>query len=246
MSNRYIYSCLLVLLSVNCRKSSLSTGEVLKNYTISAHSIPADGGSTIQLSVEMDNNTDADKRNVLFSASTGSYVGGKDSSISVKALFVDGKLIAKASFVAPIRPGRIYFSIQPDLNTPTNLRITDSVDALVSVAAGVRITMSSFGVLYGFLSEDTIVARLSNTSGGNVSAGARVVFEDVFTNGSSVGGRFRATAASSNAFSQTSTFYSPGFAAAPGSTIFLKVTVLDSQGQKTGIRDSVPITVITK
>lgn len=244
MQRRFIYLFFLALPAGGCKKSSLSTDAVMQNYTISTHTVPADGSSPVALSVELDNNTDADKRNVLFSASSGSFTGGKDSSISVKAVFVDGKLKAKAYYIPPMQPGKIYLSIQPDLSTYSNLRIIDSIDAVRSTPARVRLSVSSFSVLYGFLNEDTLTARLSNASGGNVSTGTRVIFYDTYLNGLPLNGHFRSVSGSSNASSQTSAIYTPGYAAPAGSSLWLKVSVPDDLGNPGPIRDSFLVTII--
>jgi len=54
-------------------------------------SAKADDGTLITLVATIDSTADADKRNVLFSASSGGFVGGKDSSISMLAEFRNGR-----------------------------------------------------------------------------------------------------------------------------------------------------------
>jgi hypothetical protein len=236
----FCYCAILFLLLVNCRKSKVETSDVLKNYSISSRSVVADGSSTITLIVELGNNSDADKRNVLFTASSGSFIGGKDSTVSIKAIFIDNVLTAKAYFVAPLQPGKINLSIQPDLNTYSNIRITDVIEATKSVPEKIKLNVNSFAVRYGFLSEDTLTVKLSNDSGGKVSTGAKIMFDDTFLDNSAVHGRFRQTSATSNSSSQASSIYSPGFQVQVGMSVWVKAYLADNPA----VRDSFMINVI--
>jgi len=225
-----------------CTRSHLGPNDVLFGLTFSSKSVAGDG-TPITISVNLNGNADSTRRNILFSASDGSFINGKDSSISQKAVFVDQQLVAKVSYRPPLHPGIIYFTVRPDLNSYTDVSLTDSITVLSSAPAKIKVSSTSFSVRYGFLSEDTLTAKLSNADGGGVSMGTNVVFEDYYPSGDSAYGRYRQRLTSSNANSQVSTIYSPGFGVQVGRDIYLKVTVLDGT-TKTAIKDSVLITVI--
>jgi len=238
---KYISYCtIFFLLFGSCRKSNLETKDVLKSFQISSHSVVADGSSKLTMMAELDDKSDADKRKILFTASSGSFIGGKDSTVSVKAEFVDNKLIATAYFVAPLKPGKINLSIQPDLDLYLDIKITDIIEATESVPAKIKLSSSSFAVRYGFLSEDTLIAKLLNDVGGNVSTGAVVIFGDTFLDNSEVHGRFRPASATSNFSSQASSIYSPGYQVPVGAPVWIKAYLANNPA----VRDSFMITII--
>ena len=244
MKLKHIITFLLPLIFLGCIKSKMDTAVVINDLTFSSPTITADGSSQVTISVHIDNDADSNKRNVSFRASTGSFINGKDSSISQKAVFVNSNLTAQVTYQAPMKPGMIYFVIQPDLSSSFNVTLTDSMMALRSEAAKVKLTISSFYILYGFLSEDTLTAKLTNSSGNSVSTGTKVIFDDYFPGGAQVNGRYREPMVSSNSSSQVSTIYSSGFAVAVNANIYVSVTVLDSVGNPTPIKDSSLITII--
>jgi hypothetical protein len=217
---------------------------VISDLQFSTRSVVADGSSKITVTVVLNSNADSSKRNILFSASNGSFLNGNDISISQKAVFVNSQLIAKVTYMPPLKAQTVYFVVQPNLSSTSNVSLRDSLVIGPSLPAKIALTESSFAVGYGFTGEDTLTAKLSNSAGGPVSIGTKVIFDDYYPGGVGLNGRYRMKNTSSNANSQVGAIYSPGFVAPVGSNFYFKVTVLDVSGIPTNIADSVLLTVI--
>jgi len=236
------YIPFIALSFFSCNKSKL--GDVISDLQFSTRSVVADGASKITISVVLNGNADSAKRNILFSASNGSFLNGNDSSISEKAVFVNSQLIAKVTYQPPLKAQTVYFVVQPNQSSASNVSLRDSLVIGPSLPAKIALTKSSFAVGYGFTSEDTMTAKLTNSAGNPVSLGTKVTFKNYYPGGAAFIGSYRMTDSISNASSEVSTIYSPGFVVPVGSDFYFKVTVLDSSGNPTKIADSTLITVI--
>jgi hypothetical protein len=124
--------------------------------------------------------------------------------------------------------GKMVVTARPETRSAyQDFIVKDSVSVTVSTPASLVVSASAFGVQTGFLSDVLITAVLKNQNNRNVSTGTQVRFEDVYANGTSVGGRFRLVQNSSDENSKVSAYYSPGNIA-PGTDIYIRVSVLNS------------------
>ncbi len=227
-----------------CQKVSVNVSNVIFGLTLSQHSLTADGTTTINVSVQLPPNADVTKRNIKFTATSGSWKGGTDSTISVKAVFINNQLIAKAIYIAGSSPKETYITAQPDQPdvSNNNFVLKDSLTVTVSPAATIQLMPSSFGINSNYQSEVTLTGILKNASGNLVSIGTNVTFSDKLADGSAANGQYRKSVLTSDATSTVSTIYSVG-AYPVGTVINITVTVLDASGKPTPIQDIVKLTV---
>lgn len=240
---RYLYLLTIMCVSLSCDDKVIDTGDVLTNLTISQQEIHADGQSTVEVTVELDKNASSDRRSVVFSTSSGTFLPKDSVKATVKAEFFDGKLIATTKLRAPVRPGTITVTAKPEYDIPSQDFILEgSLTATLSVPAQIRLNPSGFAITANFGSQVALTATLRNSDGKFVSAGYKVVFEDLLGAGGPAGGRFNHLKDVTTDSSVTAASYS-----APklpiGTDIMIKATVLDNAGAKTGITDSVILTI---
>lgn len=231
---------LAVLLLTGCQKD-LKTKDIISDLKVNPTSIDADGSSVISVSVRLTDRAATDKRNVVFTATAGSWVGGKDGKITVPATYMSGQIIAEAKLTAPSGPGSITISaVSEALTLNGDYNLTTSVTANKVEPAAIKLEASGFGIGSNYISEDTLVAKITGKNGNNASKGVNVLFED-FNGPLPAGGRFRAVQSISGADSKVSVIYgAPGLPI--GTPITIKVTILDKNG-KTPISDATTLTI---
>lgn len=227
---------------LSCKKEKVPVSDVLFGLKLSRHTILADGSSKVTITVKLNAAAETGKRGVIFNASSGNFLGGTNSSITVTASFVSDSLIAKATYVAPLNSNKIYFTVMPDIPDKEKYTLYDSITVEKSQAFSIKLNPSSFGLKSNFASEDTIKGILLNSSGNGVSLGTSVIFEDLLINQQPANGQFRSVVDKSDVNSSVSAIYSVG-PLPLGTNIWLKSTVLDSIGGKTSINNSVKITI---
>jgi hypothetical protein len=227
-----------------CKKVSIGTEEVINSLVLSPTTVQADGSSVIDVAVKINSNAEASKRKVVLETSSGSFTANNQKTITVDALYENSELVARTTIKAPNSPGNLVVTARPETRTAYNdFIIKDSVQVGPSVPNSISLSASAFSVLTGYQNDVQITGILKNQNGKNVSAGIKVLFEDIYPNGTPVGGRFRQVQNSSNESSTVSAFYAPGYIA-PGTNFFVRATVLNSTGGSTAIKDSVLLTVI--
>lgn len=229
---------------LSCRKVSIETGDVISTMSLSPVTVDADGSSLVDVSVRLNSNSDPSRRKIVLETTAGLFTNVNLKTVTTEALFESGELVARVKLRAPMSPGYMVVTAKPEIrNAYNDFIVKDSVQAKLSIPATISLSASAFGVQGGFLGEIQLTGLLRNGNGKNVSAGARVIFKDVFPGGGAVGGRFRQLQAASDENSKVSVYYSPGFLV-PGTNINIVVTVLDSSGNPTAIQDTITITVI--
>jgi hypothetical protein len=232
---------LLILLAA-CVKNQLEVKKVIYEFTLSKHSVQADGSTRVDITVKLSPDAEPGKRGVIFKTSSGNFTGGANGTLTVQADFDHNILLAKTSITAPSSGSKIYLSVMPDIPDKEKYTLYDSITVSKSMPDAIRLNPSSFGLRANYASSDTLTGTLKNADGNNVSSGTRVVFEDVLPRHLAAGGQFRSIAAGSDAKSTVSAIYANG-SQLVGTFIFLRATVLDAAGNKTTIKDSVKITI---
>ncbi|RSK38993.1 hypothetical protein [Hymenobacter perfusus] len=229
-------------LLTGCEKD-VPVGDVLQAFTVSPRTLEADGQSTAEVSVKLPPETSADRRNVVFTAGKGLFSPAGTAKYTAKAEFINGELIAKATLRMPLQPGSVEVTAQLEYDSPVQeYALKDVIEATPSVPASLVIEPNRFGLGTNFTGEVRLVGTLRNTQRRNVSTGNRVLFEDFLPSGTRANGRFRNNQLQSNDTSRVSTVYAAS-AYPLGTTIKVRGTVLDANGLKTRVADSVLLTV---
>ncbi len=239
---RYLTIFLLAVITfTNCNKQ-VAIDKVLKNLKFSKPEIPADGQSTVTVSIELSDKSSDDRRTVIFSTSSGVFTASGNSKYTAKAEYENGMLIAKAIVRISTKPGYLVVSVKPEFDSPVKeFVVTDSIPAKKSVPFSFKLGTSSFGIASNHLNEVFITGKLLNASGKFVSEGYNVLFEDsVLT--VAANGQFRELTTTTGDSSVLSAYYS-AFAHPIGTQIRIRGTLLDENGNKTTITDAILLTV---
>lgn len=233
---------LLSLALITCDKD-VDVNDVLYNLKIANKELTADGQSTTKITVNLSSRSSADRRNVIFSSTSGIFTSSSTSKYTTKAEFFNGTLTATATLRAPISPGKIGISVQPEFDSPVKeFVVSDTIVALKSIPASIKLNSSASGIFGNFLSEVRLTGQLKNAQGNNVSKGSKVLFEDYLMDDSKANGRYRQLQTVSNDTSYVTGFY--GAPAYPlGTNIKIRATVLDDEERKTNIKDSLTLTI---
>ena len=234
---------LLVVISVliACNKN-LEVGDILTNLTTDKEVVNADGQSIVEVSVEINQNSSEDRRVVIFTASSGVFSDSELNTYSSKAEFIDGKLIAKAMLKAPISPGQITITCQPEFDSPIKeYELSKKIEAIPSLPNSINLEASAFGLKSQFGNEVFLHAILKNSEGKHVSKNTMVLFEDLTSN-TNANGRYREMQNATDENGKVSTYYSSN-AYPVGTDIMIRVTVLDPSGIKTNLTDSILLTI---
>jgi len=236
-----LFFTIIVLLIFSCKKD-INISDSLTNFKLSLREILADGQSTVSLSVELDEKSSIDRRNVVFTTSGGLFAASGTNKYTAKAEYDNGILIAKATLKSSTQPGVVKITVKPEFDSPIQeFILTDSLIASPSIPASIKLEPSSFGLGANFVNEILLTATLKNSNGRFVSKGYNVLFEDFVLN-SLANGRFRALSGSTSDSSKVTGFYSASNY--PIATqIKIKGTLLDSNGLRTSITDSILINI---
>ena len=239
---KYPILLLLAILILCCSKDA-KIDDILINFKISSKEVLADGKSTIPLSVELSKASSEDRRSVVFVASSGMFTESGSNRYAVKPAFENAVLVARANFRAPTSPGDIQLKVKPEYDDP--LQEYERIETIVakpSLPSKLSLQTSSFGIASNHLNEVLLTGKLSNNNGGFVSTGYKVLFEDFLLNNSPANGQFRVLQSETADSSFVKTYYS-AFAHSIATQFKIRAILLDSDGQKTSITDSIIITV---
>jgi hypothetical protein len=230
-------------LVLTCCVKDVKPKDVLKKLELSSHTLDADGASTVNISVTLSGKSSDNRRNIVITNTGGELIGGKDGKLTVPAIYSEGHLVAQATLKAPMDPGKIIITAATETLSPNeDFSIKDSIDAIKVLPAAIKLQPSSFGISSNFQSEDTLIASIKSDKNRNASKGVKVLFEDFVSPAVSASGRYRNSQTTSNSLSQVTTYYSiPSYPL--GTNIGIRATVLDDNGNKTNIKDSIVLTV---
>jgi hypothetical protein len=236
-----IFLLSLPLLLSNCsKKNDASINNVIFNLTFDKSTAVADGTTIINVSCQLDTDATADRRNIKFTTSAGTFINSpKDTtSLSQLATFVNHQLIATVKLQVPQTAATITVTAQPDISQQINNNyvLTKTITISPSVPATLVLNSSLPAIGSGYGSESAITGTLTNSAGGKVSLGNTVTFQD-FINGTPANGTFRSSVDTTSAASQVSTNYSIG-SATSGS----KIAIIGSV-KNTTIKDTIYLIV---
>jgi hypothetical protein len=236
-----IFLTTIILVIASCKKD-VKISDALNNFKLSEREILADGHSTVSVSVELSDKSSTDRRNVVFSTSSGVFTSSGNNKYTAKAEYENGILVAKSTLKSPTQPGVIKITVQPEFDSPVKeFFLTDSIVAKQSIPASIKLEPSSFGIAANFVNEIFLTATLKNSNGKFVSKRYNVLFEDFVLNSLAIG-RFRALSGATTDSSKVTGFYSSSNY--PLTTqIKLKGTILDANGLRTSISDSIIISI---
>jgi hypothetical protein len=221
---------LITLIGITCKKDKITANDLIQSLTFSSQHIDADGVTTVIVTATLNPKADAARRTVIFTATGGSWAGGKDSTISATAGFIGGQLIAQAALQAPSSPDTILVKARVDLpQMPTDYSRQDTVFATASVPVKLSLSADSFAVKVNFGDEITLTAKLVNASGKPASSGNLVSFADLYNDHvTAINGRFRPSAqVKSNANGLATVVYSPGNISS-GITIWIRCSIVNA------------------
>ncbi len=232
------------MLPFSCKKKPVSIDKVIESLKITPQQIDADGTSIAVIEVEINPKADATKRTVIFSATSGNFENGTNSTISEKAKFENNKLIARVRYKATSKSGSVIITAKMDLpEQPTDYQKSDSLRLNDSKPDTIFLKASALGVMINFGNEITITGVLQNIKRKNVSAEKTVEIDDYYENGLPVNGSFREKQLTTTNNSTISFIYSPGFVQV-NKKIWLKATLINEDGSPSKIKDSILIHTI--
>lgn len=233
------------LILCSCKKNQeIKVDDVISNLKLSSQTGLADGGTTIIVSVDLSKDADISKRSVIFTISSGNFSNGQNGTITIPADLNNVSITATTTFISPSNPGTIVIRAMPNIPDSNKYVLTDSINFTNSQPSRISIQTSSYGLRYGFQSEDTIIGTIRNSAGQGASSGMKVLFEDSLLTGTAAGGKYRkANIIASDATSKVSTIYSNGVQP-QGTDILIRGTVLDEAGNKTNITNYIIIKTI--
>jgi hypothetical protein len=238
-----VLSIFIMICSLGCKPEPIQVSEVISSLTISDRTPFADGKSVIDISVKINTETNVEKRNVVFSCSSGTFLPSNDTVITQKAVFENGNLIARVKYRVTSTAEKILVTARPESRSRyEDFLVGDSIVSKVSIPTFLKLTSSAPAVFEGYQNEVQLTGILRNDLL-NVSSGLTVLFEDYYEDGSPVNGRYRAKRELTDSNSMVSTYYSPGFVQT-GKSIYLKCTYLENKTKKTYVKDSCLITII--
>lgn len=239
---RFILGVCLVAAWTACNKD-IKTEDVISKLSIGGTQIVADGQSTIPVSVQVSQKASSDRLNVIFSTTAGVFTDSGTTKLTAKAEFENGILLAKVTLRAPQSPGLVKISVQPEFDSPlSEFMLTDSIPAVLSEAATIKLATASYGIASNFLNEVKLTATLKNASGKFVSEGYKVLFEDILLSGAKANGRFRELQTATVDSGRVSGYYAA--AAYPvGTDIRIRATLLRTSGERTDTTDAITLTI---
>lgn len=233
----------IIVFIASCKKIDNEKIRFIESIKLSPKSVEADNSSLVNMEIRINKDADISKRKLLLETSAGTFLGTGLKTATIDAVFEGGELIGRAKLKAPSSPGTMLVTVKPESRYRYNdFIVVDSVQALPSVVSSISVAASAFGVQTGFVGEVLITGTLKNSNGKNVSSGAKVAFSDFYLNGGPVSGRFRQMQTNSDENSKVTAYYSPGLIP-PGTSINVRITVLDASGNPTLISNSVLLTV---
>lgn len=167
-------------------------GDIFQNLQINPSEVAADGKSTLNVSVEINQKSSSDRRKIIFKTSSGTFTSSGSSSATVEAKYENGILTAKAVLKAGTKAGEVKISVEPEFDSPIKEFVESrSINLLPSIPSSLELEPSSYGLASNFLGETKISGYLKNSSGNFVSEGYSVTFSDFLLDGTPAGGLFR-------------------------------------------------------
>jgi hypothetical protein len=233
-----IHYLLITCLVIGCKATTVNPTDVIHDIKVSGSNYVADGTTIIDVWTYLDKDADADKRSVIFSSTTGTFISSNDTTATVTAAFENGQLVARTKFKMPFVPGPLFLKARPaTVNRFAKYKIADTLQIAASVPATLKLLPSSLGLKTGYTGEITLTATLKNANGNNVSSGTKVLFESI-----PASGVFRTIRDTTDVTSTTVSSFTAGSTSAP-TTLLIRCTYLNKGSSKTAIKDSCTINI---
>jgi len=225
MSRKWYKYFLFVILTAGCKKTVM-VNDIIE-LQITNKQIIADGASIDTIYGHIPINAIATNREILFKTSTGLFQNNADT-ISISANLTNiqnNKITAAAILTSSLRIGLdtiiAYTYSVPQYSDSATINLTPSLPDSISLES------SSFLVQPGYQSDVTITGQLFSKTGGMVSQGYKVLFNDFYKDHTPVNGSYMDPQNISNNLSQVSVVYSPGLVA-DSTFMYISGTVVDS------------------
>ena len=182
--------CLILLVTLWSCSDNPEISDVFKDFDVSTDQIPADGQSTAELVAVLTSDASADRRKVIFKTTSGSF-GATGNSITITAVYENGKLVARATLTASTRPGQVSVSVQPEFDSSVGeFVLSKNIAFTNSVPVSLELETSSYGIGSNFTNSILLTGILRNAEGKNVSENYEVIFEDLTMSNSAAPGQF--------------------------------------------------------
>jgi len=242
---KYIFSALIVIITLlSCEEDEIVDINEIITIEASPNNVLADGSTKIELIGYPNNDASSGKRNIVFTTKKGVFIENGMKTITKEATRLNGRLQSRVELLAPSTLGDFEITGEVDVQDLKGFYVAKK-EIIVNPSNVAKIVMKvdSFSVPNNFRGEINIMASLLNEKNGGVTEGVQVLFEDLKNDLTTpVNGAYRNLMLTSGSNSTVSATYSPGLITA-GQFIYIKGTVLDSNGAKTTIKDSVKIYV---
>jgi len=231
---------LILLLITGCNKEEILFENLVKKVELSKASLKADGKDVLKVTLFFNIDAEISKISGKASINNAIFQESKTNKLDLKPIkTINNEIIAEFIITST--------TLNSDHALVLNVNEFEKrfeIQSIKSVPASISLETSSFSVGEDFSDEIKLVATLKNEEEKSVSNGAKVVFMDLYDDGTSVNGVFRDEQLSSNNESKTSAFYTPGIVSG-NQFINIKAEVLDSLGNLSGIIDTKRIFITT-
>jgi hypothetical protein len=239
---QWLFYSLLISLCLSCKKD-LPNSEVFGALTFSGEQFVADGSTTVLITVTLHKYASLERRNVVFKTNSGIFTINGLQTTTSKAEFEAGMLTAKATLRVSVIPAIVTVSAKPEfISQAQDFKIERTFVTTPSMPVSLKLETSNFGLKGNYSSEAFLSGTLMNEAGNFVSKGFKVSFEDELAGGVPAGGRYRKLQDQTTDSSRVSSFYS-STAYPIGTDIKIRCTLLNSQGLKTKVLDSIILTI---
>ncbi len=232
---------IVIIIIYGCSKENIIFENLVDDVKLSKESLIADGRDALKVEIVFNEAAEISKISGKASINNAKIQDSESNEIDLKPVTLsNGDIVSELILTST--------TINSDHTLIINVneyRKSFNIRSIKSIPSSVKLESSASSVGEDFSSEIKLEATLASELGRSVSNGTKVTFSDFYKNGDKVNGVFREVQSSSNNESKTSAFYSPGLVDG-NQYIDLKVEVLDSLGNPTGISDIKQIFITPK
>jgi hypothetical protein len=234
---------IILLIVTGCRKDKIELSEVFTEIDFSKEVVEADGQSTVTATVKLKEDASPDRRNVVFKITGGTFLATSNEKATIRAEYEGGELLAKVKFRPSTVPGTITVSAEPEFdNQSQDFVISKTISSTKSVPESLKLETSGFAISSNFSTEVLLTASLRNKDNRYVSKGYKILFDDELSVGTKAMGRYRFLQSETLDSSKVTVKYAAaGFPI--GTNIKIRCTLLDAEGKRTAVRDSLFLTI---
>jgi hypothetical protein len=228
----------LACLCLQCKKE-VSIDKVITGLTLNQQTVEADGQSTVTVSVKVSDKSSADRRTILFKCSDGIFTDSGKDTYEAGAKYLNGALLATATWKAPLSAGTTTITAEPEYNSPVaDYQLSATLKTTVSEPSSITLSVPAFDIGSGFINQTTLTVKVRNAKGKFVSKGTKVSFEDLLSSGAAANGQFGQSSYATGDSASVITIYSANTYPV-GTIIKIRATALDKNGNKSSATDSI-------